>query len=57
MKEIIRQYGSTLLAVLTGVLLFGIAAGVPSSLARALPETKALTASTSDALESCWRSR
>mgnify|MGYP007025034987 CR=1 FL=1 len=57
MKELIRQYGSTAIAVMTALLLIGIVSRTSVFVEKSIPESKALCAETAETFEGYWRSR
>lgn len=57
MKEVIRQYGGAVLAVMTALLLLAVISAISIPAEQMIPAGNALTAEPSGAFESYWRMR
>ncbi len=57
MKELIRQYGSTAIAVMTALLLLSVVSKMGVFVEKAIPESKALCGESNRTFEGYWRSR
>lgn len=57
MKEVIRQYGGAVIAVLTALLLLAVISAISIPFEQMIPAGNALTEEHSGSFESYWRMR